>query len=136
MSITATWYPSAIEAMFEGDISDADTFKIMLLNADAAYSNADTNVSDISEGEISGAGYTAGGAAVTITAAHATSKTEFTLSAVEWPGSTFTANNAVVYEVGDGKLLLHLAFDPAVAPSGQLLRINAPSPLPAVKLPA
>lgn len=84
---------------------DTDPFKVMLLTG-AAAPNKDTWLkrSDVT-GEVIGTGYTAGGAAVTVTVA-ATDTTNdrvvITLGGATWGTSTITARYAVYYKARGG----------------------------------
>ncbi|MEZ5152141.1 hypothetical protein [Rhodococcus zopfii] len=80
---------------------DSDTFKVMLCTS--AYApNQDTHQykSQVT-GEVAGTGYTAGGASLANVAATydaATNTFKFDADDVVWPGSTFTARYAVIYD--------------------------------------
>lgn len=84
---------------------NTDTFKIMLVTA--TYSpNIDTHTkrSDITN-EVSGTGYTAGGATlsgVTVTNDTANDRTSFDATDPTWPSSTITARGAVIYKSRGG----------------------------------
>lgn len=84
---------------------DTDTFKVMLVTS--AYTpNKDTHTkrSDVTN-EVSGTGYTAGGAAsaVSVAAVDTTNdRVVITFGAVSWPGATITARGAVYYKSRGG----------------------------------
>jgi hypothetical protein len=84
---------------------DTDTFKVMLVTS--AYTpNKDTHTkrSDVTN-EVSGTGYTAGGAAsaVSVAAVDTTNdRVVITFGAVNWPGATITARGAVYYKSRGG----------------------------------
>lgn len=135
MAITAKFYPSAAAKMFNGDLNNGDTFKMALLNSSGTFTATNTVFSDVSGNQISAlapnVGYASGG--VTVTVGPATSdatKAEFPITAALWTNATFAFQNAVVYEVGSGSLMMHLAFDTEQNVSGQDYQINAPSPAP------
>ena len=135
MAITAKFYPSAAAAMFNSEINSGDTFKMALLTNAGGFVAADTLFSDVSGDQISGTspnvGYTSGGVEVIVGPATSDSaKAEFPITAALWTGATFTFQNAVVYEVSSGKLLMHLAFSDEQNVAGQDYQINAPSPAP------
>ena len=131
MAITAKWYPSAANQMFQGNLLASDTFKVALLNSSGSYSASHTAYSDVSANELAATGgYTTGGATVAggVTGSSNSAASSFTMAAaVSWDPATFTVDNAVIYEAGTGKLMIHLAFSPAVAISGQVFTINPPS---------
>jgi hypothetical protein len=84
---------------------DTDTFKVMLLTSTAAP-NKDTwaKRSDVTD-EVSGTGYTAGGATATVTV-EATDTTNdrvvITLGGTTWSTATITARYAVYYKSRGG----------------------------------
>lgn len=96
-------YGNAIKAAFNKEIDwDSDTIKVMLLSA--AYTpNQDSHdyLDDVVASEVTGTGYTAGGAALaskTATYDAATNTVKFDAADVTWAGSTITARYAVVYD--------------------------------------
>lgn len=83
---------------------DTDTFKVMLVTA--AYSpNKDTHTkrSNVTD-EITGTGYSAGGAAATVTVNNDTAndRQDVSLGSASWGGSTITARAAVYYKARGG----------------------------------
>ncbi|WP_447910583.1 hypothetical protein [Brevundimonas bullata] len=99
-------YNSFIRDVLTGAIDmDADTFKVMLTTS-AYTENKDTHTkrSDVTN-EVTGTGYTAGGAATTVTVAAvdtANDDVEITIGAASWPTSTITARKAVIYKSRGG----------------------------------
>lgn len=96
-------YGNAIKAAFNKEVDwDTDTIKVMLLSS--AYTpNQDSHdyLDDVVANEVTGTGYTSGGAALTSkTAAYdaATNTVKFDAADVTWAGSTITARYAVVYD--------------------------------------
>jgi hypothetical protein len=134
MAISSQVYPAAAAAMFNNDINSGDTYKLMLLTSSYSYSNAHTVVSDVSANEISGTGYSTGGATITVSAAQSDddSKTEFTLGNVLFSSATFTFRKAVIYNSTSNALLMYLDFGTTQDVSGQNYQLNAPSPLPSI----
>jgi len=132
MAISSQFYPNAGAAIFNNEIDSGDTFKLMLLANAYNYSNAHTVVGDVSTHEISGPGYTAGGAEITITAAKADDnlKSELTMSNVLFSSATFIFEKAVIYSTGSGALLMYLDFGDEQDVAGQNYQLNAPSPKP------
>jgi hypothetical protein len=132
MAITATWYPSSIAKMFNNDLNDGDPFKVALLSSSGTYNAADTVWSDVSGDEITGTGYTTGGATVTIGAATSNgTKSEFPIGSVQWLAATMTFSNAVIYQATSGALLMHLSYSSAQTATAQNYTLNAPDPKPA-----
>ena len=134
MAISSQFYPSAFAAMFNNDNNTGDTYKLMLLADAYTYSNAHTVVADVSSNQISGTGYTTGGATITVTAAQSDddSKTEFTLGSVLFSSATFTFEKAVVYNSTSNALLLYLDFGAEQDVAGQNYQLNAPNPKPSI----
>jgi hypothetical protein len=134
MAISSQFYPAAFAAMFNNDNNTGDTYKLMLLTNSYTYSNAHTVVADVSADQISGTGYTTGGATITVSAAQSDddSKTEFTLGSVLFSSATFTFRKAVIYNSTSNALLMYLDFGTNQDVSGQNYQLNAPSPLPSI----
>ena len=140
MAVTAKWYPKAFQSLFDSNIKTGDTFKIALFDgAGGAYDNTDEAYADISAAEISGTGYTTGGAVSAVTLGVGTggdaNKFLVTPAAVSWSSATFAFQYAVLYSdnAGQGKkLLLHIDFGTQQNVAGQEYQINVPSPLPMV----
>lgn len=131
MAITAKFYPSAAAKMFNNDLNDGDSYKMALLNSSGTFNASHTVYSDVSSNQISGTGYSTGGVAVTVGPATSDSaKAEFPITAALWTGATFAFQNAVVYQITSGALMMHLAFDAEQNVAGQDYQINAPSPSP------
>lgn len=99
-------FNSALRDEAVGNIDyDTDTFKVMLLTS-AATPNKDTwaKRSDVTN-EATGDGYTAGGAAATVTVGAvdtANDRVEITLGGAAWAASTITARYAVYYKSRGG----------------------------------
>lgn len=98
-------YNSCIDDMARGAIDfDTDSFKVMLVTS--AYTpNKDTHDKrDDVTNEVSGTGYTAGGAASVCTVTKDTGNDKVTLSfaAVSWATATITARGAVYYKSRGG----------------------------------
>lgn len=94
-------FTSAIDDMARGNINFAsDSFKAMLVTASYAP-NKDTHTkrSDVTN-EVSGTGYTAGGAATTCTVTKDTAndRVDMAFSDIVWSTATITARAAVIYK--------------------------------------
>jgi len=101
MATTKT-YGSLITKAFNKEVDfDTDTIKVALVSS--SYTpNQDTHDywDDVSSNEVSGTGYTAGGATLaskTVTYDSGTNVTKFDAADVSWTSSTITARYAVVY---------------------------------------
>jgi hypothetical protein len=97
-------YDSFPADAMNGNAVTSNSYKAMLVTS--AYiedRGAHSKRSSITN-EISGTGYTAGGAAVTVTVATNTTthKTTLTIGQVSWPSSTLTARKMIVYRARGG----------------------------------
>lgn len=125
MAITNTVYTSYKDDLHKGTIDVTnDTLKVMLVTSSYTFSAAHDFVDDITN-EITGTGYTAGGATVT---SPTVSSGTFDAADTEWSSATFTAAGAVVYKdtgtPGTSPLMLFVDFDGDQSPSSQTFRIN------------
>lgn len=96
-------YGNLMKAAFNKEVDwDSDTLKVMLLTS--AYTpNQDGHdyLDDVVANEVTGAGYTAGGQALTSKTATydaSTNTAKFDAADVTWANSTITARYAVVYD--------------------------------------
>ncbi|MDV6276361.1 hypothetical protein R3Q06_22950 [Rhodococcus erythropolis] len=120
MAHTSKFYGKFFLSAFNKEVDlDSDTLKVMLCTS--SYTpNQDTHQfkSDVTN-EITGTGYTAGGAALTsVTVAYNGSTNTITLDAadVTWSTATFTARHAVIYDSTPGSdatrpLIAFVTFD-------------------------
>jgi hypothetical protein len=89
---------------------DTDAFKAFLVNATGAAVADETKKdshlkrSDANTNEVTGTGYTAGGATVTMTVTKdtANNRLDITVSSVSWTTSTITASGMYVYKSRGG----------------------------------
>ncbi len=99
---TATLYGPALQSLFNAEV-DYDTHTIKVLLVDDSYTpNIDTHryLSDVT-GQVTGTGYTAGGATLTAkTATYDAPTNTLRLDAadVEWADATIEAYGAVIYD--------------------------------------
>lgn len=98
-------YDSFWDDVYDADIDvKADTFRCMLVTASYTFSKGThAKRSDITN-EVVGAGYTAGGAACTLTVSSDTTNhfIDITISDTSWTNSTITARGVVVYKFRGG----------------------------------
>lgn len=91
----------------------SDTFKIALFTSDASLGDSTTAYS--TDNEVSGAGYSAGGATLTVTAPTTSSGvTYIDFADVEWATSTITARGALIYNSSKSNkavYVLNFGFD-------------------------
>lgn len=120
MSVTAHFYTKAIQDCLIGAGINwtSDTLKVALLGSGYTPNlNVDHVWSDISSNEVSGTGYTAGGAALGSTT-QSISGGVLTLGGANtvWSSSTITANYAVIYDTSvSNKLLVIVEFGGSVS---------------------
>ena len=98
--MSSTAYDSYLDDVLAGNITKGDTYYVMLVGSGYTENKgAHTKRSDISS-EVSGAGYTAGGQAITPTFAKDTTnhRVVVTFPQVAWANSTITARKAVYYK--------------------------------------
>lgn len=127
MAVTATVYVPALEHLTDADFDWlADDIRVALV-ASGYTPNTDTHAyfSDVTN-EVTGTGYTAGGAALgtkTRTLDTATNKVTLDAADTSWPGAVVTPRYAVVYKKRGGaasadELLLLVDFGADVPASG------------------
>ena len=107
MAVTAYWYAAGIVNAFGGD-SEAESFNIdwltntikVSLHTNTYTPNQDTHdFWDDATNEVSGTGYTTGGATLgTKTLGSTLNVVKFDAADTVWPASTITARRAVVYK--------------------------------------
>lgn len=126
-------YNSCIDDMAKGAIDfDTDTFKAMLVTSTyTANKDTHTKRSDVTN-EVSGTGYTSGGATstVTVTKDTANDKVTVTLGAVNWTTVTITARAAVIYKSRGGassadELVCYVDFNGDVSATNATFSLGA-----------
>jgi hypothetical protein len=126
-------YNSCLDDLANNNIDfGADTFKVMLVTS--SYTpNKDTHdrLNDVTN-EITGTGYTAGGAtsACTVTKDTANDKETLSFASVSWATSTLTARGAVIYKSRGGassadELVAYIDFGGDVSSAGGTFSIGA-----------
>lgn len=126
-------YNSCIDDMAKGAIDfDTDTFKAMLVTSTyTPNKDTDTKRSNVTN-EVSGTGYTAGGATsvVTVTKDTANDKVTITFAAVSWATATITARAAVIYKSRGGassadELVCYVDFNGDVTATGATFSLGS-----------
>lgn len=87
--------------LMEGDCDLAtagDVIKVALLTSSHAFTAAHNTWSQVSANEISGTGYTAGGATLASQTVTQAATTKFDGDDTAWTSATFTAAHAVLYD--------------------------------------
>lgn len=94
-------YNSFYRDVFTGAVDcDTDSFKIMLTTSSYTPSKSHSKRSDITN-QVTGAGYTAGGNACTLTVAavdNVNNRQEISVAVTSWTTSTITARYGVIYK--------------------------------------
>lgn len=137
MAGTWNWYGNGLRKLVTGSIDlDTDTFKIML--ATSAYTPVkDTHdFRDDVTNEVSGTGYTAGGATlsgVSVTYDAATDQVQISWTDPTWPTSTITARTAVIYKSRGGassadELLAYCTEASDITSTGGTFTVDLPAP--------
>lgn len=130
-------YNSFADDLNKGNINpNADTFKMMLVTASyTADKDADLKRSAVTN-EVTGTGYSAGGATVTCTVAKdtATDKETLTFSNPSWSNSTITARAGVIYKSRGGassadELVCYVDFGSNVTSTGGTFAVTLSTPL-------
>jgi hypothetical protein len=104
----ASIYDDFKEDLLDGSVDlDNDTFKCALLDNSHSFSASDSTWADISANEISGTGYTAGGATLaSLTIAVASNIARWDAADVSWTTATFSAYHAVIYDTSNSDSLV------------------------------
>jgi hypothetical protein len=94
-------YNSFLDDVFRGNIDcDTDTFYVLLVTSSYTEDKDVHDKRDDVTNEVSGTGYTAGGAAATVTVTKDTAndRIDVSLGSASWASSTITARKAVYYK--------------------------------------
>jgi hypothetical protein len=125
-------YNSCLEDLAKGDIDfDTDTFKILLVTSTYTPDKDTHTRGDDITNEVTGSGYTAGGAtsACTVTKDTANDKVTLGFASVSWATSTITAAAGVIYKstgtAANDPLVAYIDFGGDVSSSGGTFSISA-----------
>lgn len=105
-------YDVAVDGMALGTLAfGGDAFKVMLVSGYVPDKDGHQSRGDVT-GEVTGTGYTAGGAAVVaeIVMDPAADRTDIGLGGASWPASTISATGAVYYATGSDTLVCYVDF--------------------------
>jgi hypothetical protein len=124
-------YNSVLTDAVNADLDFAvDSFKMMLVTSSySASKSAHAKRSSVTN-EITGTGYTAGGAATTCTISDDTNKKILTFSAVSWSSATFTTAAAVIFKARGGassadELIAYIDFNGDVVSTGGTFSVSS-----------
>ena len=126
-------YNSFLEDVAKGAIDcDTDTFKTLLVTSTYTPNQDTHDKRDDVTNEVTGTGYTAGGATTACTVATDTTnnKTTLTFAAASWATSTITARGAVIYKSRGGassadELVAYVDFGNDVSSSGATFSVSS-----------
>lgn len=126
-------YNSAIDDMARNNIDfDTNTFKAMLVTSSYTPNKDTHDRRDDVTNEVTGTGYTAGGATSTVTVTKDTANDKVTIQfgAVSWASSTITARGCVYYKSRGGassadELVAYNDFGADVSTAGGTFDIGA-----------
>jgi hypothetical protein len=129
-------YNNTINHLADGDLNfRVDSFKCLLVTSAYAPNKDSHNFRDDVSGEVIGAGYTAGGNAVTATVTQdmATDRVDITFGSVSWASAAITARAAVIYKSRGGpasqdELVSYVDFGSDVSSSGATFMVTFTSP--------
>jgi hypothetical protein len=129
-------YNSFISDALVGSIDcDTDTFKMMLVTSSYTADKDHDRRNDVTN-EITGTGYTAGGAATTLTVTvdNTSDAVEITFSSVAWATATFTCRGAVIYKSRGGassadELVCYLDFGSNKSPVAETFTVTNGIPI-------
>lgn len=109
-ALTTSFKKELLEGVHDFRNPGGDTFKIALYNSDAVLGAQTTAYT--ATNEITGSGYTAGGATLTTVSPTSEGNTGYvTFASVSWPAATITANGALIYNSSkSNKAVTVLAF--------------------------
>jgi len=126
-------YNSAVDDMARGAIDfDTDTFKIMLVTSTYTANKDSHDKRDDVTNEVTGTGYTAGGATVacTVTKDTANDKVTLAFASTSWATATITARGAVIYKSRGGsssadELVAYVDFGSDVSSTAATFTVGA-----------
>ncbi len=133
MAVTAKLYGLALQSAFNKEIDwDSDTIKVMLCTSSYTPDQDTHRYKSSVTNEVTGTGYTAGGATLTSpTFAYTSGTNTVTLDAADtsWANSTITARYAVIYDATPGTdatrpLIAYVDFGADVSSSAGTFQIT------------
>lgn len=109
-SLTTSFKKELLEGLHNFKNPGGDTFKIALYTSSSTLGSQTTVYT--SDNEVSGTGYTAGGATLTCVSPASSGTTGYaTFEDISWPSATITANGALIYNASKSNAaVMTLAF--------------------------
>lgn len=119
MPVTQALCNSAKQDFLNGVHATGDTYKLALYNSASATLDK-TTTAYTATGEVSGAGYIAGGATLANRVVGASGDTAYlSFDDVAWPSATITADSALIYNASkSNKAIAVLSFTSATSTNG------------------
>ena len=119
MAVTQAFCNSAKQDFLNGVHATGDTYKVALYNSASATLDK-TTTAYTSSGEVSGSGYTAGGATIANRVVGASGDTAYlSFDDAVWPSATITADSALIYNSSkSNKAICVLSFTSATSTNG------------------
>lgn len=127
MGVTSKIYPSCIESAFAGEIVfSTSRTKVMLLRDTYLYDSSHSSVLDMSQHEIVGEGYQAGGKLLSSVATQKSPNgvTFLITSPVLWENATITAKYAIAYDFASEKIISITDFGKNMSSSNAEFSLN------------
>lgn len=130
MAVTAKLYGNFLLKALNKEIDfDSDTIKVMLCSAFTANQDDSIYLANVTKTEITGTGYTAGGAELTnktITYTTATNIIKLDADDTVWSNSTITARYAIIYDdtpSTDKPVIAYVDFGENLSSAGATFKI-------------
>lgn len=126
-ALTTSFKKQLLEGKHNFSAAGGNTFKIALYTSSAVIGAETTAYT--AAGEITGAGYTAGGTTLTNVDPTTSGTTAYaTFQTVSWPAATFTANGALIYNANAANAsVVSLAFGSDQSVSNSTFEIIFPT---------
>jgi hypothetical protein len=126
-ALTTSFKKQLLEGKHNFSAAGGNTFKIALYTSSAVIGAETTAYT--AAGEITGAGYTAGGTTLTNVDPTTSGTTAYaTFQTVSWPAATFTANGALIYNANAANAsVVSLAFGSDQSVSNSTFEIVFPT---------
>lgn len=125
-SVCSSFKAEMLAGVHNLSANGGDTFKLALYSPDANLNSSTTVYT--TAGEVTGTGYTAGGATLTnLGISSAATSAYFSFDPVSWASATFSTGGALIYNASKGnKAVLVLNFGPLRVVNNETLTLTFP----------